>query len=184
MKKKITIVSNKLTNTKAAWQIARRNVPIELLKMHPTTNTKAHKTPHLAELVCSNSFQKTALTNAIDLLKEELKIFESLMIKTAMATAMPAGGALAVDRDLFSNYIDRKIRSDPRISIHTTKVTAIPKHSNTRPMIITTGPLTTATLATDIEHRTKKSHLSFFDAISPIVLDESIDRKMLFSQSR
>lgn len=180
----VTIIGAGLAGCEAAWQIAKRGHPVRMVEMRPGKMTKAHKTGQCAELVCSNSFRGAALTNAVGLLKAELRNAESLFMEAAAAAEVPAGGALAVDRDVFSQYIDSRIRSHPLISFECGEVTEIPESSEHRPVIVATGPLTSAALARAIEARTGSQSLAFFDAISPILFDESLDHSKLFRQSR
>ena len=146
--------------------------------------TKAHKTGHCAELVCSNSFRGADLSNAVGLLKEELRIWDSLIMKAAELSKTPAGGALAVDREKFSSYIDHVIRNHPLISFNTKEITTIPDYNRLEPLIIATGPLTSPDLSQKIKELTGTSQLSFFDAISPIIHSSSIDFNLVFRQSR
>lgn len=152
--------------------------------MRPLQTTKAHKTGKCAELVCSNSFRGRALTNAVGLLKAELRVAGSLVIEAALYAEVPAGGALAVDREIFSAYIDHKIRSHPLIDFQTAEQITIPSYTQTSPVIIATGPLTSKKLSEQIQNLTGQSQLAFFDAISPILLAESIDFGKLFRASR
>ncbi len=152
--------------------------------MRPKQMTKAHKTERLAELVCSNSFRGAALTNAVGLLKEELRKLGSLVMKSADLHQVPAGGALAVDRDRFSAEIDHLIRNHPLITVSTEEITEIPEASREAPVIVATGPLTSKPLAANIQALIGESSLAFFDAISPIILGESIDLEKVFRQSR
>ena len=182
--KKVTIIGGGLSGCEAAWQIASRGILVELHEMRPVKTTKAHKTGALAELVCSNSFRGAALTNAVGLLKEELKILGSLIMEAALFASVPAGGALAVDRLVFSGYIEEKISAHPLITVIRSELTTIPEYAVDCPVIIATGPLTSPALAKQIELLTGQNRLSFFDAISPIMLKESLDESKMFRQSR
>jgi methylenetetrahydrofolate--tRNA-(uracil-5-)-methyltransferase len=184
MEKKVIIVGAGLAGSEAAWQLATRGVAVQLLEMRPQRMSKAHRSSQCAELVCSNSLRGAALTNAVGLLKEELKLLGSLILEAALATQVPAGGALAVDRERFSAYVDEKIRSHPLIEMSTTEVTAIPEASAETPVIVATGPLTSESLARSIMQKTGAERLAFFDAISPILLNESLDHSKLVRQSR
>jgi methylenetetrahydrofolate--tRNA-(uracil-5-)-methyltransferase len=184
MQGRVTIIGGGLAGCEAAWQIVKRGIPVQVHEMRPTVTTKAHKTGSLAELVCSNSFRGAALTNAVGLLKEELRILGSLVMEAADFARVPAGGALAVDRVLFSQYVDSKIRSHPLIEIITAEVTSIPESSRQQPVIVATGPLTSKSMARAIETMCGTQSLAFFDAISPIILGESIDQSEVFRQSR
>jgi methylenetetrahydrofolate--tRNA-(uracil-5-)-methyltransferase len=183
--KKVRIIGAGLAGSEAAWQLATRGIPVELSEMRPTLMSKAHKTSSFAELVCSNSFRGADLANAVGLLKEELRRSGSLIMKAADIHAVPAGGALAVDRVLFSEYVDSQVRNHPLVTVRTGEETRLPDDiSPQAPLIVATGPLTSAKLATDIERVLGFGRLSFFDAISPIILGDSLDLNILFKQSR
>ena len=184
VKKVVTIIGGGLAGSEAAWQVAQRGHRVVLHEMRPQKISKAHRSGLLAELVCSNSFRGAALTNAVGLLKQELRLLGSLIMAAADFAQVPAGGALAVDRDLFSGYVDSKIRSHPLIEIRIGEVTEIPPSSPDSPVIIATGPLTSKPLALAIEQLCGAHNLAFFDAISPILLGESIDLSQVFRQSR
>ena len=181
---KVTIVGAGLAGSEAAWQLASRGVDVTLIEMRPRTMTKAHKTGRPAELVCSNSFRGAELSNAVGLLKEELRRAGSLIMEAADATRVPAGGALAVDRDLFSEYVETKLRNHPRIGLLEDEVTEIPHADAQNPVIIATGPLTSKPLAAKLQTLVGSSNLSFFDAISPIITRDSFDDSKLFKLSR
>lgn len=181
---RVVVVGAGLAGSEAAWQLAERGVAVELREMRPQRMTKAHRTGLCAELVCSNSLRGAALTNAVGLLKEELRRLGSLVMQAADRCRVPAGGALAVDRDRFSEYIDGMVRSHPLISVKEGEVTEIPAASPDKLVIIATGPLTSHTLATRVAELTGAEQLAFFDAISPIILDESLDKSKVFRQSR
>ena len=180
----VKIVGAGLAGTEAAWQLAERGFGVELFEMRPSVMTKAHKTGLFAELVCSNSFRGAALSNAVGLLKEELKLLSSLVMQAALVAEVPAGGALAVDRKIFSEYIDDKLRKHPNISVYENEVREISEVSREHPLIIASGPLTSDALAGAIEELTGKQNLAFFDAISPIVLGESLNYDKIFRASR
>jgi methylenetetrahydrofolate--tRNA-(uracil-5-)-methyltransferase len=179
----ITIVGGGLAGSEAAWQAASRGVPVVLHEMRPVKPTAVHKTDGLAELVCSNSFRGDKLDNAVGLLKEEMRRLGSLVMRAADETRVPAGAALAVDRDLFSSRVTEAIASHPLISIRRGEVTSIPSSAD-GPVIIATGPLTSDALSAEIATLVGSKHLYFYDAISPIVLGESIDRSKVFRASR
>src|SRR4051794_37952498 len=179
----VTIVGGGLAGSEAAWQAASRGVSVELHEMRPVKPTAVHKTDGLAELVCSNSFRGDKLDNAVGLLKEEMRRLGSLVMRAADETRVPAGAALAVDRDLFSSRITEAIASHPLISIRRGEVTSIPSAAD-GPVIITTGPLTSDALSAEIAALVGEKHLYFYDAISPIVLGESIDRTKVYRASR
>lgn len=180
----VTIIGAGLAGSEAAWQLATRGVSVTLYEMRPGVQTPAHKTEKFAELVCSNSFRGAALSNAVGLLKEELRLFRSLIMEAAEVAKVPAGGALAVDRDVFSSYVTEKLHSHPLITIVEKEITSIPEASPEQLVIIATGPLTSRPLAEAIEKLVGEESLAFFDAISPIMLDESLDHSKIFRQSR
>jgi methylenetetrahydrofolate--tRNA-(uracil-5-)-methyltransferase len=180
---RVTVVGGGLAGSEAAWQAATRGVRVTLHEMRPVRPTAVHKTDGLAELVCSNSFRGDKLDNAVGLLKEEMRRLGSLVMRAADETRVPAGAALAVDRDLFSTRVTEAIASHPLISIRREEVTSIPSGVD-GPVIIATGPLTSDALSAGIAALVGSSHLYFYDAISPIVLAESIDRAKVFRASR
>src|SRR5262245_57278430 len=152
--------------------------------MRPVRPTAVHKTDRLAELVCSNSFRGDKLDNAVGLLKEEMRRLGSLVMRAAEASRVPAGAALAVDRERFASIITSDLAAHPLITIVREEVTAIPASSEQHPVIIATGPLTSEVLSADIARLVGGDHLYFYDAISPIVLAETIDRAKVFRASR
>jgi methylenetetrahydrofolate--tRNA-(uracil-5-)-methyltransferase len=180
----VRIIGGGLAGCEAAWQIASRGVPATLYEMRPVRPTAVHKTDRLAELVCSNSFRGDKLDNAVGLLKEEMRRLGSLVIRAAEESRVPAGAALAVDREQFAQAITEAIAGHPRITVCREEVSAIPPSSSAAPVIVATGPLTSAALSTDIARLVGSTQLYFYDAISPIVLAESIDRAKVFRQSR
>ncbi len=179
----VTIVGGGLAGSEAAWQAASRGVSVVLHEMRPVKPTAVHKTDGLAELVCSNSFRGDKLDNAVGLLKEEMRRLGSLVMRAADEARVPAGAALAVDRDLFSSRVTEAIASHPLISIRRGEVMSIPSNAD-GPVIIATGPLTSDALSAEIATLVGSKHLYFYDAISPIVLSESIDRTKVFRASR
>src|SRR5258705_2942020 len=179
----IHIIGGGLAGSEASWQVASRGVRVVLHEMRPVRPTAVHKTDGLAELVCSNSFRGDKLDNAVGLLKEEMRRLGSLILRAADEARVPAGGALAVDRDLFSSRVTEAIASHPLISIRRGEVTSIPAGAD-GPVIIATGPLTSDALSAEIAALVGSGHLYFYDAISPIVLAETIDRSKVFRQSR
>ena len=181
--KYVTIVGGGLAGSEAAWQAAARGVPVVLHEMRPVKPTAVHKTDGLAELVCSNSFRGDKLDNAVGLLKEEMRRLGSLIMRCADEARVPAGAALAVDRDVFSSRVTEAIGSHPLISILRGEVAAIPS-SDDGPVILATGPLTSDALSADIASLVGSTHLYFYDAISPIVSGESVDRSKVFRASR
>ena len=180
----VTIIGGGLAGSEAAWQVAARGVRVALHEMRPRRATAVHKTDQLAELVCSNSFRGDKLDNAVGLLKEEMRRLGSLVMRAAEESRVPAGAALAVDRDRFAQTITRALTDHPLVTIVRDEVSAIPPSSEREPVIIATGPLTSDALAADIAALVGSSHLYFYDAISPIVLAETIDRSKVFRASR
>ncbi len=180
MEDKITIIGAGLAGCEAAWQAAQRGVPVALFEMKPDRYSPAHSLPGLSELVCSNSLRGASLDNAVGLLKEELRRGGALFMAAADATRVPAGGALAVDRDLFSAYITERIENHPLIEIRRGEVDAIPSEGI---VVIASGPLTSDRLAAAIGAMTGQ-YLYFYDAIAPIVTADSLDRNVIFAASR
>src|SRR5215204_2531542 len=173
----IYIVGGGLAGSEAAWQAASLGVPVTLFEMRPVRPTDVHKTDRLAELVCSNSFRGDKLDNAVGLLKEEMRRLGSLIMRAAETARVPAGAALAVARDRFSAEVTTALAVHPLISIVRGEVPAIPPpRADGGPVIIATGPLTSDRLSADLARMVGAEHLYFYDAISPIVLAESIDR--------
>ena len=181
---KATVIGAGIAGSEAAWQLAQAGVDVEVLEMRPLVMTKAHRTGLCAELVCSNSFRGADLSNAVGLLKEELKRWQTLFMEAAIEAEVAAGGALAVDREVFSRFIDTRIRSHLRIKIIAKEGLDIPQASREQPVIIAAGPLAGASLARSIAELTGEGSLAFYDAISPIILDQSIDHQQCFLQSR
>ncbi|HKB14026.1 MAG TPA: methylenetetrahydrofolate--tRNA-(uracil(54)-C(5))-methyltransferase (FADH(2)-oxidizing) TrmFO [Vicinamibacterales bacterium] len=180
----VRIVGGGLAGSEAAWQAASRGVPVTLHEMRPVRPTAVHKTDKLAELVCSNSFRGDKLDNAVGLLKEEMRRLGSLVMRAADASRVPAGAALAVDRERFADIITSTLQRHPLITIVRDEVAAIPEASSREPVIIATGPLTSDRLSADLVQLVGGEHLYFYDAISPIVLAETIDRSKVFRASR
>ena len=181
----IRIVGGGLAGTEAAWQAARRGVPVSLHEMRPVRPTAVHRTDRLAELVCSNSFRGDRLENAVGLLKAEMRRLGSLVLSVADATRVPAGGALAVDRERFAAGITAALEAEPLVTVHREEVMAVPATDDLRrPVIIATGPLTSEPLADDLTALVGHEQLYFFDAVSPIVHADSIDARVVFRASR
>ena len=180
----VHVIGGGLAGSEAAWQIASRGVPVTLHEMRPVVPTAVHRTDRLAELVCSNSFRSDKLDNAVGLLKEELRLLGSLVMQCADATRVPAGAALAVDRQRFAQEITSTIESHPLITVVREEVRQLPESSDRAPVIIATGPLTSDALSRDIAALVGESHLSFYDAISPIVHADTIDQSRVFRASR
>jgi methylenetetrahydrofolate--tRNA-(uracil-5-)-methyltransferase len=176
----VTIIGGGLAGCEAAWQAASRGVAVSLREMKPECYSPAHHLPGLAELVCSNSLRGDSLENAVGLLKEELRRCGSLIMEAAEATRVPAGGALAVDRQLFSEYITRKIDSHPLIALAQGEVTEIPAEGI---VVIASGPLTSDQLADSLSNLTG-DRLYFYDAIAPIISADSLDMTRVFAASR
>ncbi len=180
----IHIIGGGLAGCEAAWQAARMGVPATIHEMRPIRPTAVHKTDRLAELVCSNSFRGDKLDNAVGLLKEEMRRLDSLIMRIADRVRVPAGAALAVDREQFAEGVTDAITSEPRIRIQRGEVPQIPAPEAMSPVIVATGPLTSSSLSADIAAFVGRDHLAFFDAISPIVLAETIDMAKVFRASR
>jgi methylenetetrahydrofolate--tRNA-(uracil-5-)-methyltransferase len=180
----IHVVGAGLAGSEAAWQLARAGLRVVLHEMRPHQMTAAHRTEGLAELVCSNSFRSDdARNNAVGLLHAEMRRLESLIMRAADANQVPAGGALAVDRDGFSRAVTEALQTHPLIEIRRGEVTGLPPQDWAR-VIIATGPLTSAPLAEAIRDLTDEGALAFFDAIAPIVHRDSIDMSVAWMQSR
>ena len=180
----VHVIGGGLAGSEAAWQIARLGVPVVLHEMRPTRGTDAHQTDGLAELVCSNSLRSDdAENNAVGLLHEEMRRCGSLIIRAADANRVPAGSALAVDRDGFSQAVEAEINSEPLITVERSEVAGLPP-AEWDNVILATGPLTSPDLAAAIAALTDESSLAFFDAIAPIVHKESIDFSKAWFQSR
>ena len=180
----IHIIGGGLAGSEAAWQAASLGVRVVLHEMRPVRPTAVHKTDRLAELVCSNSFRGDKLDNAVGLLKEEMRRLGSLVMRAADEHRVPAGAALAVDRERFSQAITDAIASQPLISLERSEITNVPADPSMFPLIIATGPLTSDSLSADIAALVGGDHLYFYDAISPIVLAETIDMTRVFRASR
>jgi methylenetetrahydrofolate--tRNA-(uracil-5-)-methyltransferase len=177
----IHVIGGGLAGTEAAWQIAQAGVPVVLHEMRPQRLSPAHHSEHLAELVCSNSFGAMASDRAAGLLHTELDQLGSVIIATARRHAVPAGGALAVDRGVFSQELTETLAQHPLVELRREEMTTLPRDGVA---VLTTGPLTSPALAEDLAKFTGKDYLSFFDAASPIVVGESINREIAFLASR
>ena len=180
----VRIVGGGLAGSEAAWQVASRGVRVTLSEMRPVRPTAVHKTDRLAELVCSNSFRGDKLDNAVGLLKEEMRRLGSLVMRAAEASRVPAGAALAVDRERFAEIVSGELANHPLVTIVRDEVRSIPDSSEREPVIVATGPLTSDALSAAIASLVGREHLYFYDAISPIVLAETIDRGKVFRASR
>lgn len=178
---KVTVIGAGLAGCEAAMQLSRRGIKVELYEMKPYKKTPAHKSDYFAELVCSNSLKASRIDSAAGLLKEEMRRLGSVCLLAAENSAVAAGGALAVDRELFSKYITERVKNDPNITVINKVVDKLPKDGV---CIVATGPLTDGELAEDIKLLTKEENLSFFDAAAPIVAADSIDTSLSFAASR
>jgi methylenetetrahydrofolate--tRNA-(uracil-5-)-methyltransferase len=181
MAARVTIVGGGLAGSEAAWQLARRGVAVDLHEMRPGVATPVHQTGDLAELVCSNSLRGNALDQAAGLLKEEMRRMDSLVIRVADATQVPAGSALAVDRELFARRITEAVEGLPGIRVHRGEIPKIPADPVT---IVATGPLTSASLAAEVADFVGQTHLHFYDAVSPVVEADTVDFSKAFKASR
>ena len=184
MKDYITIIGGGLAGCEAAYQIAKRGIKVKLYEMKPMKYSPAHSNENLAEIVCSNSFKSNLLTNACGLLKEELRRLDSLLIKIADETSVPAGQALAVDREIFSARVTEKLETNPLIEIIHNEVTDIERIAKEGIVIVATGPLTSEGLAKQIASLTGEDKLYFYDAAAPIVSKDSINFNIAFYGDR
>ncbi len=180
---KVQIIGGGLAGSEAAWQAATFGVDVTLHEMRPVRPTAVHKTGDFAELVCSNSFRGDKLDNAVGLLKEEMRQLGSLIMRAADAARVPAGAALAVDRERFAAAVTRELTAHPRITVVRDEVRRVPASAGC-PVIIATGPLTSDALSSDIAAMVGARHLYFYDAVSPIVSAETIDMTRVFRASR
>lgn len=176
----VTVVGAGLAGSEAAWQIAQSGVAVKLYEMRPMKQTPAHHTDKFAELVCSNSLRANSLTNAVGVLKEEMRKLNSLIIAAADRCAVPAGGALAVDRHEFAEHVTQMVRNHPLIDIMTEEITEIPEGI----VVIATGPLTSPSLSEELKALTGEEYLYFYDAAAPIIEKDSIDMEKVFVASR
>lgn len=184
MKDYITVIGAGLAGCEVAYQIAKKGIKVKLYEMKPKKFSPAHSNENLAEIVCSNSFKSNLLTNACGLLKEELRNLDSLLIKCADETSVPAGQALAVDREEFSKKVTTKIKENPLIEIYNEEVTNIENIAENGIIIIATGPLTSEGLSKEISKITGEDKLHFYDAAAPIISKESIDFNIAFYGNR
>ena len=178
---RVKVIGAGLAGCEAAWQLAQNGIEVELCEMKPQKFSPAHTNENFAELVCSNSLKADRIENACGLLKEEMRLFGSVMMEAADISRVPAGGALAVDREVFSKYITDKIKNHPLITVVNGEVTSIDTDEYT---IIATGPLTSDALAESIKELTGGDELYFYDAAAPIVTEESIDKDKVFKAAR
>ena len=180
----IHVIGGGLAGCEAAWQAASNGVPVTIHEMRPARATEVHKTDRLAELVCSNSFRGDKLDNAVGLLKEEMRRLDSLVMHAAEVARVPAGAALAVDREVFARTVTQAIHEHELITLSREEITSIPAATAESPVIVATGPLTSPDLSAAIVQLVGSDHLYFYDAISPIVLAETIDMSKVFRASR
>nr|WP_068619365.1 methylenetetrahydrofolate--tRNA-(uracil(54)-C(5))-methyltransferase (FADH(2)-oxidizing) TrmFO [Paenibacillus tuaregi] len=178
---RVTVIGAGLAGSEAAWQIASRGVPVTLYEMRPVVKTPAHHTDKFAELVCSNSLRANGLTNAVGVLKEEMRRLNSLVLSSADKNAVPAGGALAVDRDGFSGDITRTLHEHPLVTVVNEELKEIPSEGI---VVIATGPLTSPALSEQIKALTGEEYFYFYDAAAPIVEKDSIDMDKVYLASR
>ena len=181
--KKVIVIGAGLAGSEAAWQIANSGTQVDLYEMRPEKSTPAHKTAGFAELVCSNSLRGVGLENAVGLLKEEMRQMGSLIIEAADATKVPAGGALAVDREGFSSYITDKLKNHPLVNVIHQEVNDIPETEESI-VLIASGPLTAPTLSEKIAALLGQEYLYFYDAAAPIVLKDSLNMDKAYKASR
>ena len=178
---KVTVIGAGLAGSEAAWQLAKRGIYVDLYEMRPKKMTSAHKTDGFAELICSNSFRASQLENAIGLLKYEMEQIGSIIMEAAHASEVNAGGALAVDRDLFSGYVTKKLKENPYINVICEEVTEIPS----TPTIIASGPLTSDDFSLAIKKFfNNEDYLYFYDSVAPIVEIDSVDMNKVYLKSR
>lgn len=178
--KAVNVIGAGLAGSEAAWQIAQAGVPVHLYEMRPVKSTEAHHTGNFAELVCTNSLRGNSLTNAVGVLKEEMRRLNSVILTCADATAVPAGGALAVDRDSFAELVTQKVKEHPLVTVIAEEITEIPSGIT----VIATGPLTSAPLAQAIRDFNGSDGFYFYDAAAPIIDKASIDRNKVYLKSR
>ncbi|MBC3537679.1 methylenetetrahydrofolate--tRNA-(uracil(54)-C(5))-methyltransferase (FADH(2)-oxidizing) TrmFO [Megasphaera hominis] len=181
MKNSVLVIGAGLAGSEAAWQLAQRGIPVELVEMRPVQSSPAHHTALFAELVCSNSLRAANIENAVGLLKEEMRRLGSLIMEAADATRVPAGGALAVDRVPFSEYITKKIEAHPLITIRHEEVTELPEDQI---CIVATGPLTSPAMADTIQKLTGADYFHFHDAAAPIVSVDSLNMTKVYRAAR
>ena len=177
---RVTVIGAGLAGCEATWQLIKRNIPVRLVEMRPKKESPAFHTDRFAELVCSNSLRSNAMNNAVGILKEELRQMDSLIMKSADMHVVPAGSALAVDRETFSQYITDTIKNHPLVEVVNEEMTSLPEG----PCIIATGPLTSDTLAKAIHDFTAEDTFHFYDAAAPIIEKDSIDFNKAYYKSR
>ncbi|MBB6674585.1 FADH(2)-oxidizing methylenetetrahydrofolate--tRNA-(uracil(54)-C(5))-methyltransferase TrmFO [Cohnella nanjingensis] len=177
----VTVIGAGLAGSEAAWQIASQGVPVRLYEMRPVRRTPAHHTDRFAELVCSNSLRANGLTNAVGVLKAEMRLLDSLILSAADQHAVPAGGALAVDREGFSGEVTSRLRNHPLVTVVNEELSALPADGI---VVVATGPLTSPDLSKQIQELFGEEYFYFYDAAAPIVEKESIDMEKVFLASR
>lgn len=180
MMDKVTVVGAGLAGCEAAWQLVKRKIPVRLVEMRPKTSSSAHHSENFAELVCSNSLRSDSLNNAVGILKEEMRHLDSIIMESAEATRVPAGSALAVDRQAFSWRITEQLKQHPLIEVVQEEATQIPDG----PCIIASGPLTSDALSKAIQEYTHADYFHFYDAAAPIIEKDSIDFSKAYIKSR
>lgn len=180
MTQTVNIIGAGLAGSEAAWQAAKRGINVRLYEMRPVKQTPAHHTDKFAELVCSNSLRANTLTNAVGVLKEEMRLLDSVIIQSADDSSVPAGGALAVDRHEFAGYVTERVKNHPNVTVVNEEVTEIPEGIT----IIATGPLTTKALSEKLQALTGEDYLYFYDAAAPIIEKDSIDMNKVYLKSR
>lgn len=181
--KKVIIVGAGMAGSEAAWQVTQRGIKVDLYEMRPEKSTPAHKTEKFAELVCSNSLRGAGLENAVGLLKEEMRQLNSIIMESADINRVPAGGALAVDREGFSQYITDKVKNHPNVTVINKEIETIPQEDDAI-TIIASGPLTSEVLAKSIGELTGQDYFYFYDAAAPLISKESIDMSKAYRASR
>ncbi|KRT87900.1 FADH(2)-oxidizing methylenetetrahydrofolate--tRNA-(uracil(54)-C(5))-methyltransferase TrmFO [Bacillus paralicheniformis] len=180
MNQTVNVIGAGLAGSEAAWQLAKRGINVRLYEMRPVKQTPAHHTDKFAELVCSNSLRANSLTNAVGVLKEEMRVLDSAIIAAADECSVPAGGALAVDRHEFAANVTEKVKNHPNVTVLNEEVTEIPEG----PTIIATGPLTSESLSAKLRELTGEDYLYFYDAAAPIVEKDSLDMDKVYLKSR
>src|SRR4051794_7211031 len=176
----VSVIGAGLAGSEAAWQLAKRGIQVRLYEMRPVKQTPAHHTNQFAELVCSNSLRANTLTNAVGVLKEEMRMLDSIIIRSADECAVPAGGALAVDRHEFAARVTDLVKNHPNVTVVHEEVTEIPEG----PTVIATGPLTSQGLSDSLKKIMEEEYFYFYDAAAPIIEKDSIDMSKVYLKSR
>ncbi len=176
----VNVIGAGLAGSEAAWQLAKRGINVHLYEMRPVVQTPAHHTDKFAELVCSNSLRANTLTNAVGVLKEEMRMLDSVIISSADECSVPAGGALAVDRHEFAGKVTERVKNHPNVTVFNEEIADIPEG----PTIIATGPLTSKSLSEKLRTLTGEEYLYFYDAAAPIIEKESINMDKVYLKSR